>query len=306
MIAIFPEIVNLAAKGDIENLACMVRKYFGGPQAYSPVLNVERLMVHAGITTKEFSNAGIGALVAEDSNGRFSVSALINPQIHNSTERNLLLAHLLGHFLLQVQPEIARGEVARHGFKEALSPLQRLITRRCRIDEVQWQHEEDRQADLFALALLLPLGMLRRSVSKLVSVDRVAAFFGLVPALIQLRLDQLTVPPVVTIRPASPAAGFRSPSASAMQHHDKLDLFPGIAEFKNSFEHSQENLDQMGDQPAIIRGQRLIAGQRYLKQSSNVGSPIKESESGRRAEPLEGGLKRLRQIAKRLDSSVKI
>ncbi|MFW7377632.1 MAG: ImmA/IrrE family metallo-endopeptidase [Oligoflexus sp.] len=309
MIAIFPQIAKLVAKADMENLVCMVRKYYGGPDAYAPVLSVERLLVHAGIPTQTSKQVSVGALVAEDHQGRFTASVILHPKIQDPIERNLLLAHLLGHFLLQVQPEIAQAMGRSHGYKEEISPLSRLSVGGISIDEIDWQDEEDRQADLFALALLLPMGMIKRSVTRLQTVEKIAAFFELSPDLIQLRLNQLHISanetgiPETSPRQMSP----RSSPATAPVTMEKITKKPNLSETSLDVPKlsPEKNLESMETEAAILRGQRLIAGQRYRKQPDEA--PQSEKSQAKKAdEPLEGGLKRLRAIAKRLDSSVKI
>ncbi len=61
MIAIFPEIRAAAARGDLEGLSILVRKYFADTEKYKPIVNIEQLVEKMGRTS------GIGTCMIETS-----------------------------------------------------------------------------------------------------------------------------------------------------------------------------------------------------------------------------------------------
>lgn len=292
MIAIFPEIANLVARGDIEALVCQVRKYFGGPKAYAPIIDVEQLMLYAGINVQDVPHVEAGALVAQDQGGRFTVVALVNEKLQNYVDRNILLAHLLGHFLLHAQPEIARGEGGCYAFRDSQSPLERWSAHDS-WSKIHWNSDQDRQADLFALALLLPLGMIQRAAAQLVEPQKLAKFFGLPQQIVEMRLDQMAIGSQFDNKSSIDQKPAINPSKVAERSAAAKDKIPAEGQ-------SPHQIEQLEMESAVVKGQRLIAGQRYRSQPRQPGpDPSQGSE-------LEGSLKKLRMIARRLDSSVKL
>src|SRR4051812_5981485 len=118
MIAIFPEIAACAKAGDVERLAILVRRYYGGNQTLAPEPCVETLLEAAGLGVKRLPMATLGALLAKDERGRFTIVALLNEQKEQDEHpaTRFLLAHMLGHFLLDIQPLIATGDWQVSGY----------------------------------------------------------------------------------------------------------------------------------------------------------------------------------------------
>ena len=84
MFALFPEILQQTETGDIEMLTCLVRKYFGDNQIYSPCLRVGDLFRNAGIELRQDSIPGFARLAAWDHKGQFKVMCSLNPQFKNA------------------------------------------------------------------------------------------------------------------------------------------------------------------------------------------------------------------------------
>jgi len=185
MIAIFPEIIAAARQGDIERVAILVRKYFGGDKAESPVLDLKRLVSEAGIVLRRAPMREYGALLAQDEKGTFTITMLINEQTDRLTER-FLIAHLLGHYVLNIQPLVAAGDCRVTGYQELTCPMQRYATKKEQHDDI----EEDR-ADQFAAALLLPRGMIKKAAQVLDDLDKIAAFFAVHKVSVARRLADI-------------------------------------------------------------------------------------------------------------------
>ena len=81
MIAIFPEIAACAASGNVEKLAVLVRKYFGGDQTYAPKLDTMKLMQQAGLEVQVLPIASQAALLAKDENGAFRIVAVLSESV---------------------------------------------------------------------------------------------------------------------------------------------------------------------------------------------------------------------------------
>ena len=191
MIAIFPEIASCAAAGDLERLAVLVRLYFGGDETFAPVLETEQLLVGAGIEVQRLSLDYEGALLAKDERGAFRIVAALRQGL-TKTEERFLLAHLLGHYLLDIQPMIAGGELQVRGFRESLSPLHRYgsTSRQATGDR---DAELDARADRFASCLLLPSALLKRAYAKMGAAKPTAHFFGVTLQCLQRRLEDTGV-----------------------------------------------------------------------------------------------------------------
>lgn len=242
MIAIFPEIASLAASQDYEALACAVRSYFAGVKAKMPKMDLVDMCQSIGIEIHQGPANELASLLAIDEKGQFNVKIHWNPTELNAHERSLLLAHLLGHFFLHCQLEIARGASAHIGFTEQYLP-----TKRCDgplLESSDEQMKFELEADQFALSLLMPKGMLRKAAEHLKTTSNIAQFFGVPEEAVAYRLECL-----------------------------------------------QSNLNN--------------SAQSQNSQKSRVEQPIVETSTDS-GEPNIQGLKRLRAIARTMDSSVKI
>lgn len=197
MIAIFPKIAGCAASGDIERLAVLVRDYYAGEEKFAPQLDLTGLTQRAGIVLSSQKIDGLGAILVTDQRGTFQVHVVLHQDVVQKEERNFLLAHLLGHFFIDLQPLIARGDTKINGIKEFQSPLERFTRGGIKPDKA------DASADHFAAALLLPRGMLKRAHEKIQDPARIANFFGTTPNVIKLRLAQLGTPVEAVQEPAN-------------------------------------------------------------------------------------------------------
>lgn len=192
MIAIFPELASSATSGNIENLVCLVRRYFGDEQTYAPVIDLFAICERMGLPVQRMEHGALGTLVARDPNGRLEVAAFLSPAITDSLEVRFHLAHLIGHFFLHVQAPVARGEWRDSGYCDHISPLKRYENSLKGWSEHQETNEalED-EADQFAAALLLPGSMVKRGMQALKEVGKVADFFGVTEHLLSRRLEYL-------------------------------------------------------------------------------------------------------------------
>ena len=189
MIAIFPELVTCAAAADHERLAVLVRLYFGGEATFAPVLETEQLLIGAGIEVQRLPLDYEGALLAKDERGAFRIVAVVRHDLPKTEER-FLFAHLLGHYLFDIQPMVARGELHVRGFRESLSPLQRYCSTN---NQVAGDREADldARADLFASCLILPNALVKRAYAKMGAVAPTAQFFGVTLPCLQQRLGAI-------------------------------------------------------------------------------------------------------------------
>ena len=188
MIAIFPEIENCVSSGRTEQLVCLVRQYFAGRLVYAPALDPARVLEGVGIGVSFMSLDSMAALLARDEKGAFRVALVLNEDLRESPDRNFMMAHLMGHYFLHIQPRIAAGEFCISGFREDESPMVRYVQRTpVAADDADQAKEEE--ADRFAAALLMPAGMVRRAAEKLTDPVKLAAFFGVTRPVMQRRLE---------------------------------------------------------------------------------------------------------------------
>ena len=187
MIAIFPKIAECAAEGDVEKLGCMVRKYFARSEAFSPKLDVKSIYGDLGIPIFQSElKGGAAALTCTDSGGQFSVSAIIAANTQRACQQNFILGHLLGHFLLHIQPKILRGEWHTSGLLIDGNPEENYASSRS-------LPEKDALASRFAAALLMPLSFVIRAKEKMPQTEQLAGFFGVSPEVMKKRLRELSV-----------------------------------------------------------------------------------------------------------------
>jgi len=190
MIAIFPRLAACAAAKDIEKLAVMVRTQYGFT---SPALDAAALLSAIGVENESLQLDCAGNLLVRDEKGQFSVIALVPAGIPNAV-RQFRLAHLLGHFLLDVQGGIASGTYKGHGFREVTCPYARYVSGAsatavggASVDEAT---AED-LADEFAAAVLLPGSLVEAAFAKGAKAQELARFFNCAPELVARRLARL-------------------------------------------------------------------------------------------------------------------
>ncbi len=194
MIAIFPKIAAAVAAGDPEQLAVLVRQYFGGEAIHAVVPELQDYLQAIDIPLTRASMKGRGAIAARDVKGRFQLSAWLHPDVTiGGEEERLLLSHLLGHYFLHIQPMIMRGEWKDGGFKEMHSPGIRMIHTASAEDDRKRSPEDrqDREADAFAAAFLMPRAFVVRAQQQLGSVEKMARFFHVPVELMAWRLDMV-------------------------------------------------------------------------------------------------------------------
>lgn len=188
MIAIFPETLSFAEKGMIEHLAVSARRYF--ERLRSPILDLDALLKNMGIAVEVTGIDGFGALLAQDRQGRFTITMVLEKSPDRFSQK-FIKAHLLGHYLLHLQPMIARGELGSYGFKELVCPMQRYCVggRDSGLGmESDLEGVREEQCDRFAGALLIPKGMLQKAWATLQDIEKIADFFGVAKNCLQRRM----------------------------------------------------------------------------------------------------------------------
>lgn len=294
MIAIFPKIANLAARNDYENLTCLIRKYYGKDEVYSPDLDMELIFKSIGIGISYLKLDTRAALIAKDESGRFQISAVLNDERWGRFEQKVTLAHLLGHYLLHVEPSIARGELNRIGFKEDISPIERFSLNLAGNGKDTDRREVE--ADQFAASLLLPQAFIKRASEKISEKDKLAAFFGVPVQLLNYRLQRL---------------GDLKDVESSSYVEKPLTAKSGTPSFKKMADVSTEknhgvnhnNKDLYVERPQSLQVANRAPLEREpssLKQIENRFEPNNSTEP-----PLSKGLAKLRSLARKIDSTVK-
>lgn len=289
MFAIFPEILQAVQKGDLETLACLIRKYFAAQETYSPRLSVEALLTRMGISVQSESGPrsgpGIGQIRALDQKGQYIVILSLNVKSLDRASVNFTLAHLLGYFLLAILPVMARGDLTAELYQLEGDPFAFRAGSDLRQRKSGGRSTE---ADHFAMALLLPQGMVKKAHERFGSaLSPAAKFFGVDPRLLEQRLLALGClaqarppekPGVEAVKPKPQAAPKPSPASS------------------------------------VERAQKSLVSMSYRREESRTQTPSPASSSGnstgaatdaQNASPGEG-LKRLRELAKKIDRSVDV
>lgn len=277
MIALFPEIVKCARAKDIEKLAILVRLYFGRNEAKKPTINLRSLLSNFGIGIIDANLAYYGALLVVDEGGRFTSQVLLGRKLPIK-EENFMLAHLLGHYLLDLQPKIASFDIESSGYREDESPIER-YERNSYVHLTDAESEQEKIADQFAAEILLPRAMFSKAKEALVDSKKISTFFSTSEKCVERRcLDLTSVNPTMSI-----AKQVRS---------NNVDLYnvnkerPAISqEAPSSVSFSENTITTSGNNG-------LPSSQKTKKKPKN-----KSRSRGR-------GLDRIREIASKIDSSV--
>ena len=200
MPVVFPEILHCLQENNPEKLSFLVRKYFGNEQCHSHRPDITRIIQNAGISITRKSTAWHGALVCKDQRGTLRANILYDP----ATEQNgcrFLLAHLLGHYFLEIQKEMTGKARPLPGFGEDISPQLRYENQ---IYDNTPGSERERAADLFAASLLMPAEMFIKASQSLKSDPAIGAFFLVSEKSVKRRASLLAVDEEA--RPAKPPA----------------------------------------------------------------------------------------------------
>jgi len=314
MIAIFPEIATKAASNDVENLAVLVRKYFGGSDTYAPCPDVSALVENVGIKIQRVPFECEGALLARDERGTFEIIAIVREGTPLETER-FLLAHLLGHFLFDVQPLIARGDWTVSGLREVVCPERRYSNGFSLAEVSAAELKKEERSDDFAAAILMPKGMIMRAMEKIGNIGRVAVFFGVPQACLTRRLQQLGVTEsgagdflsAERQLAAAESGPLVAPRQAATAHLSRdIDPLDGLARAVGPIAAPTVIPPRVTLRPASTSGNNDFSAsqtpKRALQKSISVfeerpGGP--ESNSG----TIKKGMDRIRQIARLLDKS---
>jgi Zn-dependent peptidase ImmA (M78 family) len=306
MIAIFPEITAAAESGRIEDLSILVRRYFLKGGATSPSIDVAALVDQFGLPVSRLRMKERGLIAVRDENGVFRCHLVINESI-KGVEESFLLAHLLGHFLLHIQPKLARSEWSASGYRDQDSPLERYTHTSAAAELNAKQFAIEDLADRFAAALLMPKAMIVRASEKLVDDARIASIFSVTPALVMRRLediDSTDLPPKITIRPS--ATSKKTPLSAPKQVLNN----PGQSETIIS-RSANEGGRTPADTAHMVREKhhlapptpRAIVAQSYESQSLPQKAPTAPQDGPSDSPPSPKGMDRLRQIARMLDKT---
>ncbi|MFK7826846.1 MAG: ImmA/IrrE family metallo-endopeptidase [Oligoflexales bacterium] len=274
MLAIFPQLKSCVEKGQREHLAILVRQYFGGDCARKPQIEMQGLVEDFGIAVCNGPlSQYVGATLVEDHDGKFKVSVILSEGF-NRSERQFMLAHMLGHFLFDIQNQLALGDLLTRGLSESISPLVRY--EQAYYPEIKKSRDIqiEERADDFAACLLMPKGMFLKALETLKDESMVANLFGVSEDCVKQRAQRLS------------------------GEQDKRQIEKG---FKSYAEHSQKlkksELDKKVDKALTPKSTATHPSTRSdLKKSA---PPDVKKEQGR-------GLTKLRKLAKKLDDSVKL
>lgn len=295
MLAIFPEISTAAQTGDTERLSILARRYFGAGAATAPSIDVAGLIQNSGIPITRMCIKEFGAIAVRDERGHVQCSIVTREGLTAEEER-FLLGHLLGHFLLHVQPRIARTEWTSSGFREQLLPSARY----CHAPELDapiasmtsQQRLLENAADEFAAALLMPSAMLLKAVDSLRVTTKIARVFGVTSGMIERRLDDLHVKSQQSNHNNSVE------SAGPETHPIKIEIRPSAKGRKIADETTAHMVRELHHQAAPTP--RAVAALSYNSNQTSLSEPVKSIEVA----PAPGkGMERLREIARMLDKS---
>jgi hypothetical protein len=287
MLALFPEISQKAQAGDIESLAVFIRRYFAGELATKPRLDALATVRSFGIPVGMAPIKYFGAIAVRDEGGDIRASIIVRDQL-TKEQQGFVLCHLLGHFVLQIQPRLAKTEWTSSGFKELIDPGRRYAFGEGVSGVSAQDFAAEDAADRFAGALLMPAAMLRRAMEKLADADKVAAIFGVAKEVLERRLDDLGA--------AHPVASLVRAGARVATPVDVLNQLADSEEAVRSV--PAEQLIREVNQP-VASMSRAVATHSYqdAAQSEGAGRGDGPKEKPSRLK----GMDRIRELAMKMD-----
>ena len=287
MLALFPEISQKAQAGDLESLAVLIRTYFSGDLATKPRIDALATVRSFGIPVGMAPIKYFGAIAVKDDCGDIRASIIIRDQL-TKEQQSFVLCHLLGHFVLQIQPRLAKMEWNSSGFKELIEPARRYAFGEGVTGVSAQDFAAEDAADRFAGALLMPGAMLRRAMEKLASPDKVAEVFGVAREVLERRLDDL---------------GSAHPMESVVRAGARLatpvDVLNHLADSEPSARNvPPEQMLREVSQP-VASMSRAVAASSYQDAAQSEGGTRGEKQKEQPA-PLKG-MERIRELAMKMD-----
>lgn len=296
MLAIFPEISAAVKGGDLERVGVLVRTYFCGESATQPKFAAETMLKRYGINVVRMPLQDFGRIAVRDERGSVQCSIAVREGL-STTQEAFLLAHMLGHFILHVQPRIARAEWNTSGFREEYLPSDRYTHAIAPKDLSAAQYTLEDQADRFAGSVLMPAAMIKRAKEKLGSLDAVAKVFGVSREMVERRLDDLNGEGLVGQVVQGAIAGA---SRNGGKNQTAPQQSPQLHTHRGSVEDTAHMVRESHHKDAPMP--RAVAAQSY----SATSSPPVTAKPTDDPQPslLSGkGMERLREIARQLDKS---
>ena len=296
MLALFPEIATTAQSKDIEKLSVLVRSYFAGESATKPKLNALNTIREFGIPVGMAPIKYFGAIAVKDDSGDIRASIIIRDNLKHE-QQSFVLCHLLGHFLLQIQPRLAKSEWDNSGFKEIVDPMRRYGFGEGLDGLSARDFATEDLADRFAGSLLMPAAMLHRAMEKLQDVGKVALVFGVSIELVERRLEDL----------GDSLASSKSQRSGA-RVATPIDVLNQLADSEaHGKDVPPEQLIRDVSQP-VTSVPRAVAAHSYSDaaqsgaQNAQVNASSNQSRIKKEAEPTGlKGMERIRELARRMD-----
>lgn len=288
MLAIFPEISTAVKAGDVERVGVLIRTYFCGEAATQPKFGAEAMLKRYGIPVVRMPLQDIGRIAVRDERGSIQCSIAIRDGLSASQEL-FLLAHMLGHFILHIQPRIARAEWNTSGYREEVLPSDRYTHAIPAKGLPAALYNLEDQSDRLAGAMLMPAGMLKRAKEKLISNEAVARIFGVSKEMVERRLDDINGVGVSDVVQEAIIGATRSGPQDHAQGSDATS-------HRRSAEDTAHMVRETHHKDAPMP--RAVAAQSY-----SSGSAQKPGDTSPMGLVSGKGMERLREIARKLDKT---
>ena len=214
-----------------------------------------------------------------------------------------MLAHLLGHYLLDVQPQLARGEWRTSGFREHVCPLTRYGQNATSAQTPEKEQQREMLADEFAGALLMPKAMVLRAMERLQDVKVVADFFDVTVACLTRRLEILMGVRHNTETPSFTHAESMMGQTQAVSDPHKEHLVDDLAGRLKTPKGASTGVGAVSQKQVSQEYTAVSAKTTSQAKKSHSGSAGKETQSSQ-SDP-ERALSRIRALAKRIDGTVR-
>jgi len=178
LLAIYPRLLELSRRREFCRLAVAVKETFEIKREWP--LNIIDLCKRAGIPMYQRALDYLGAIGCRDQRGRIDVFMVVQSGI-DPTIRHFVLAHLLGHYFLHIQPHLLKTERPHHGFRENSWPFP---------EKYSNSQKQEFEATAFALEILLPRSRLSKAIRAGMSAKSIAQKLQLPELMIRKRCLQ--------------------------------------------------------------------------------------------------------------------
>lgn len=287
MLALFPEITACVKEGNLEKLADTIRHYFAPKTDYGSSFDPFELTSNFGIPVRIDFLDYFGAIAVSDTRGDIKASIVIS-RSSGREQQAFTLCHLLGHFILHIQPSLTRGEWRSSGFKELNCPLRRYAMTDGLSGMSAQEFAVEDLADRFAAALMMPATTFQRTLDAQKDLAKVAHVFGVTVETVMRRKDDLE----------GKAKGMPQTLSGAQIASTNVEEGHVVSRIKGT---TRATRDDEGSRLLTDVNQPVRKTSRVVATHSYSDAALSESKSNSDRSSELKGMERIRELARKMD-----